>query len=83
MNLTACAPNGSPIIGQLTIIHHAVSLVSGFKPIGTDDYDHINFTGETKINWDSQQSVRRGGELIFVDVNGEEWPMSQLIFKEI
>ncbi len=67
------APNGRKIIGTLEQLY-GVAYIHGDST--KDDYDHL---GETKINWDGQETVTRDGEVIFIDDQGNEWQSSQVI----
>jgi hypothetical protein len=83
----AFAPDGARICGRLESVL-GVALIQCFE---SADPDAIEWEGETKIEWDSQEPVlrpvRKGRgnprvkEAIFIDEHGSEWLQSALTFK--
>lgn len=73
------SPKDTEIIGTLEIVCGVAGLLPEtlrFAPktgIFVFDYD-----GETKIDWNSQATVVRDGERIFVDREGNEFKESEL-----
>lgn len=66
------SPTGSRIVGTLEKLS-GVANVSGFNDDGSPIY-----AGGTDIDWNSQQSIKRGDSLVYVDEDGEEWARREL-----
>ena len=76
--MKATSPTGSAIVGTLERVPAcAKTRDDGFAraPDGTLTYDHV---GETKLWWDDQFTVRRGGRVVFVDEHGAEWTAAEI-----
>jgi hypothetical protein len=42
----------------------------------------VQYTGETEMFWDDQETIERDGKVIFVDEQGEEWTFDELVLAE-
>lgn len=77
MPFTLKTPAGLPITGTKDRLI-AIAEVSGFE----DDGEPI-YTGNTVVDWNSQrQMTDESGRRIYVDSEGNEWTMDELIREE-
>ncbi|MGO4569981.1 hypothetical protein AB4Z52_34360 [Rhizobium sp. 2YAF20] len=67
------SPNGHAIVGTAETIL-ATAWISDIDP-ETGEPEH---EGGTKIYWDTQESLQRNGNILFVCEEGEEWTFDQL-----
>lgn len=68
---------GKEVIGTYEKLH-GVALVSGVDENGEPEYD-----GETKVDWESQKTVRnKKGERLWVDEDWNTVPESELEFRD-
>lgn len=67
------SPNGSPIVGTYEVVY-ARADATDYEADGTPNHD-----GYTEVFWDTQKTVTRGGEIVYLDEDGEEWVFSDLI----
>ena len=75
----AYAPNGARIEGTLEVVH---GIALGFAVL-TDDGIEMEYDGETKVDWDSQEpELDLNGQVQCVDEGGQVWSADQLHFKE-
>ena len=72
----AFGPNGIEIVGSKEVIPGTAGIL-GWEN-GEPNYD-----GETEVDWDNQQTVRRDDELVYIDDHGNEWLRGQLTFKDV
>lgn len=71
------APDGTPIVGtfeRLTGCAHLTDLVR--HPDGKITYE---YTGNTEVHWDDQETATHLGNELFVDENGNIWLGRELI----
>jgi hypothetical protein len=74
-------PNGMRIRGTLERVLGVALIQSATMKRGKLDYE---YEGETEIFWDGQETVTdEKGETVFVDVEGNEWPESELRLREV
>lgn len=67
------SPNGVPINGTLERLTGRAE-ISGIDPeTGAPEY-----SGGTEIFYNDQQTVERGGMIVFLDEAGDEWTFDQL-----
>lgn len=66
------SPHGVPIVGTLERVD-ALGRISGISDKGEPD-----FSGDTEVFWDTQTTVRRDGEIVFLDEDGGEWLFYEL-----
>lgn len=75
------APNGKQVIATAERLWATCKFTgTGVKPNGRLEFD---YDGETDINWDSQETVNRNGELVFLDCDWNEWLESQLVVRYV
>ena len=70
--MTWRAPNGDAIVGTLEKLI-GTALITDIEDNGTPIFE-----GETKVDWDSQETVTRNDKIIFVDESGYEWTFDDL-----
>jgi hypothetical protein len=58
----------------------AVAVVEG-AGLDADGRIEVEFAGGSNVDWDSQTTVCRGGERIFIDENGEEVPETEVVLR--
>lgn len=77
--MRAYSPTGSPITGTFERVS-GVSTIhqDSFQMAETGRFD-FDYAGETNIDWNSQQTVERGGGRVFVDETDAEWTEDRLI----
>lgn len=68
------SPNGCAIIGTSEAVWVTL-LISGIDPETAEP----KYNGETEIHWDTQETLERDGEIIFVCSEGKEWTFDQLV----
>ncbi|MGO7308821.1 hypothetical protein ACCS91_33740 [Rhizobium ruizarguesonis] len=78
MTHTYRSPNGHEIIGTAEIIL-ATAPISGINADGTPIYTSW---ASTEVDWDTQETVKRDGKILFVDEEGDEWTFDQLVPEE-
>lgn len=66
------SPTGAAIVGTLETLT-GLALASTYDEEGEPQYD-----GETEIDWDSQETVKRDGKVVYLDEGGGEWTWDQL-----
>ncbi len=67
------APNGKLIVGIVEQMY-GLALITDESTI-----DDIEYSGETKVDWDSQELFVNGeGDCVFLDEDGYRWTESQL-----
>ena len=71
------APNGKSIVGTLETVP-GCAWAATFEVL-QDNALSPEYSGETDVWWDGQETVRRDGEDIYLDEDYEEWPESKLI----
>jgi len=71
------APNGCEIKGTLETLS-GVALIFELSR-AADGTVNFEYEGETKIWWDEQKTVRRHGNAVFVDTEGNEWTEDRLV----
>ena len=76
------APNGLPIEGTLEVLQALACIndesIRRLNPPGANGIYEFDYTGDTKVYWDGQETTERDGERIFIDEAGNEWKESQL-----
>lgn len=73
------APNGSQITGTAETVL-CTARVNGIEPNGKGGFDP-SYAGDTDVSWDTQETVVREGQRIFVDETGSEWPENKLVVR--
>lgn len=75
------SPAGTLIVGTLEQLTGWAGIMEDVtqNPDGTFNF---SYDGETRIEWDNQETVRRDGERIFIDDCGGEFKESQLTLVE-
>jgi hypothetical protein len=71
------SPEGVLITGTLEKVR-GVAELSGVALI--DGKYEPEYCGNTDMDWDSQTSVLREGQVIYIDENGMEWLASECVF---
>lgn len=66
------APDGTPIVATLETI-------PGEAPLAWGEGFDFEFRGGTEVYWDDQKTVRRAGQDVYLDEEGNEWLESQLV----
>lgn len=74
----ATAPNGKAIIGTVETLQAVAHLVAVTRGEGGEL--EVEYDGSTDIEWDTQATLRRDGERIFLDEEHNEWKESDLTF---
>lgn len=74
------APNGEPIIGTFEQLN-ATAYVQGFTR--TKKGWEPEYEGDTDMDWDSQEPIRRRGKLVVVDADGNTWSEKECRWEEI
>lgn len=70
------APNGKQITDTAETVL-CTARTNGIEPDGKGGWDPA-YTGYTDVNWDTQTTIKREGQRIFVDELGGEWPEKAL-----
>ena len=81
--MRAMSPTGAAITGTLEKVY-------GVAQIGETDWTRapgtglleFEYGGYTEIDWNSQVSVLRDLERVFVDENGEDWLESEIVLED-
>lgn len=68
------SPAGRPIVGTLDLVP-ARANVGGFT-LNADGSYSPEFDGGSEMFWNDQRTVEREGQIIVLDEDGEEWPLS-------
>lgn len=78
---TAAAPDGTPIKGTLERIQGCAFAFT----LTRDDNGTLlpDYYGETKIYWDTQETITSCDETVYLDENENQWLESQLILTEV
>lgn len=71
------SPTGSDIIGTSDTVL-ATATIQGIEDDGTPVY-----AGGSNIHWDSQETRKLNGKILFLDESGCEWTFDQLIPVEL
>lgn len=71
------SPNGSEILGTLERMSDRAEITGIDPKTGEPDYE-----GTTEIFYDDQETVMRGGKIVFLDESGDEWTFDQLTLAE-
>jgi hypothetical protein len=66
------APNGELIIGTAEMVLCTAN-IDGISDDGMPDY-----TGDTDVHWDTQETQTKNGKILFVCESGDEWTFDQL-----
>lgn len=66
------APNGLEIVGTSDVVACRAE-IDGVEDDGTPAY-----AGETEVFWDEQRTREKGGKILFLDEDGNEWTFDQL-----
>lgn len=67
------SPNGSPIVGTYDTIQ-ALARATEFSENGEPEY-----TGDTEVFWDTQETITRDDHIVYLDDDGDEWLFSDLV----
>lgn len=79
MALIPFSPAGYRIVGTSErILGTAYATVSR----GIDGKPVIDYEGETKVHWDTQELVTQDGEIVFVDEAGNDVLESEVVWRE-
>lgn len=78
----AYSPNGTPIIGTLETITARAEISADTFARNADGSIVFEYEGETEVFWDDQETVRRNGEVIYLDEDGGEWTAAQIVLKD-
>lgn len=74
--MRAIAPNGATIVGTYEIVSGIAWIVGDSFRSTTEGLDFV-YSGDTKIDWDGQQTTtaasETGPQRVFVDENYESW----------
>lgn len=68
------SPTGSLINGTLETVT-ARCRITGIDPTTGQVLD---YTGNTEVFWDEMKPVTRGGKMVFLDEDGDEWTFDRL-----
>lgn len=80
--MKAYHPNGDEIIGTLETIQAVAKIApERTETRGGGESLSIDYTGETDLFWDNQETVRDGGERVFITDDGAECKESEVILK--
>ena len=73
-------PNHKRIVGTYeVIIGTGEFTLSSNKRKGKNKEFDLEWTGDTEVSWDSQETFRdHAGERVFFDEDGDTWPESKL-----
>lgn len=78
MTKCAVAPNGKLIVGTLeSLIAQADIEVDSFSKDENGELE-FDYTGNSDVSWDTQETYCEGDERIFVDEGGETWKESEI-----
>ncbi|MGZ2408604.1 hypothetical protein [Rhizobium ruizarguesonis] len=78
MTITYRSPNGHAIIGTAETIQ-ATAPISGINPDGTPIYKGW---APTDLAWDTQETLKRDGKILYVCEVYDEWTFDQLVPEE-
>lgn len=67
MSKKMVSPDGTRITGSYERIYGVAQIID------FDDEGEPNYEGTTDVNWDSQETIMRHGERVFVDEDGDEY----------
>lgn len=74
-------PCGREIVGTVETLQGIAGITGATR--GVNGGFDLDYDGETKIDWNSQETVTvTNRERLFLDEYGEEWPEGRLIYKE-
>jgi hypothetical protein len=74
--LKAISPTGKEIIGTLETVPGIAFCTFTDSPTGPVS----QYSGETEIDWDGQESLQENGRTLYVDKNGDVWTENQFTF---
>lgn len=77
--MRAYAPTGALIYGTLERMYGVAFVASFTKEEGGEI--KVKYSGESDVDLDSQETVLRDDQRIFVDVDGKEWLESEIQFR--
>lgn len=77
--LRAYAPNGSPIIGTADLVYCCAYGTVTRQPDGSAE---IEYNGETKVYWDTQETTARDGKMLFQAEDGFDYTEEELEWKD-
>ncbi|MCO5145399.1 MAG: hypothetical protein M9895_04365 [Aquamicrobium sp.] len=70
---TYLSPDGSEILGTLE------TLIGRAEIIGINDDGTPEYQGGTEVFWNAQKTVRRDGQIVYLDEAGREWTFDELV----
>jgi hypothetical protein len=76
--VTLSCPDGHPIRGSFERVQ-GTALINGATDLGPGEALDLDYAGETKIDWDTQESIFDGLERLFECSEYDVWKESQLI----
>lgn len=76
------APDGTPIVSTYEKVFGTCSFAQDSVIQNADGTFDFDYEGGTDVDWDSQVTVTRKGQRIFVDEGGDEWPENVLVLRE-
>ncbi|WP_027162351.1 hypothetical protein [Mesorhizobium sp. WSM1293] len=72
------SPTGSPITGTLERLTGRAHLLDIDPETGEPEH-----SGGTEIFWNDQETAKRGGKIVFLDEEGDEWTFDQLVREDV
>ena len=73
------APNGKLIRGTIETLKACAGILGAMEGEGDGARFELDYGGPTDVWWDeSKTEIDANGERLFLDVEGDEWPESQL-----
>ena len=77
-SLTLLSPDGTRIVATLERLTGRALIEFGSARGNPEGRLEFDYEGTTEILWDEQQTVVRGGQRIFLDEEGGEYPENEL-----
>lgn len=76
------APDGTEITGTYEKVFGEALIANFDVTRNADGTFDFAYAGGTEINWNSQVTVTRQGQRVFVDEDGGEWLENELVLRE-
>lgn len=80
--MKAFAPNGLEILGTYEMCPCRAEITQGSFKREADGSIEFDYYGETEMFYDAQKIVKKDGECLYLDSDGNEWKESELVLRE-
>lgn len=77
--LRAYAPNGSPIVGTADLVY---CCAYGTVTRNQDGTAELDYNGETKVYWETQETTERDGKMLFQAEDGFDYTEDEIEWKD-